>query len=158
MQLYKQYVRPHLEFSVQGWSPWSQAYKEVLEKVQRRAVGMVSGLQGRDYEARLRELGMTTLEERRHQADMSMMHKVMTGSEDDERVAWFTPPTEAAARTRRQADPLNVRENDGRLETRRNFFTVQVCQPWNAVPGDIKRQPTAASFKHAYSDFRKGMI
>jgi hypothetical protein len=158
MQLYKQYVRPHLEFSVQAWSPWSQADKDVLEKVQKRAVGMVSGLQGRDYEDRLRELGMTTLEERRHQADMSMMHKVMTSSKDEERVAWFTPPTEAAARTRRQADPLNVRENDGRLETRRNFFTVRVCQPWNAVPGDIKRRPTAASFKHAYSDFRKGMI
>jgi hypothetical protein len=73
-------------------------------------------------------------------------------------VVGFTPPTEAAARMRRQADPLNVRENDGRLDTRRNLFTVRVCQHWNAIPGDIKRRPTAASFKHAYADFRKGMI
>jgi hypothetical protein len=87
-----------------------------------------------------------------------MMHKVMTGRDEEERAAWFKPPTEAAARTRRQADPLNVRENDGRLETRRNFFTVRVCQSWNAIPGDIKRRPAAASFKHAYSGFRKGMI
>jgi hypothetical protein len=83
MQLYKQYVRPHLEFSVRAWAPWSQADKDVLERVQRRAVGMVSGLQGRDYEARLREIGMTTLEERRHQADMGMMNKVMTGREEE---------------------------------------------------------------------------
>ena len=38
MNLYKQYVRPHLEFSVAAWSPWTQEDKEILEKVQRRAV------------------------------------------------------------------------------------------------------------------------
>jgi ribonucleases P/MRP protein subunit RPP40 len=42
IQLYKQYVRPHLEFAVQAWSPWLQSDKDVLEKVQRRAVNMVS--------------------------------------------------------------------------------------------------------------------
>ena len=46
MQLYKQYVRPHLEFAAPAWSPWTQGDKETLEKVQRRAVRMVSGLQG----------------------------------------------------------------------------------------------------------------
>jgi hypothetical protein len=61
MKLYVQYVRPHLEFSVQAWSPWTEADKECLEKVQRRAMGMVSGLAARDYEERLRELGHTTL-------------------------------------------------------------------------------------------------
>jgi hypothetical protein len=55
-------------------SPWHQADKEVLEKVQRRAVAMVSGLYGRVYEDRLRELGLMTMEERRHQADMLQMY------------------------------------------------------------------------------------
>ena len=36
LQLYKTYVRPHLEFAIQSWSPWTAADKEVLEKVQRR--------------------------------------------------------------------------------------------------------------------------
>ena len=40
---YKVYVRPQLEYFVVSWSPWTQQDKEVLEKVQRRAVGMVSG-------------------------------------------------------------------------------------------------------------------
>ncbi len=44
---YVQYVRPHLEFSVQSWSPWTKADKECLEKVQRRAEGMMSGLAAR---------------------------------------------------------------------------------------------------------------
>jgi hypothetical protein len=38
VQLYKQYVRPHLDFAVQAWSPWQQADKEALEKVQRRSM------------------------------------------------------------------------------------------------------------------------
>jgi ribonuclease P/MRP protein subunit RPP40 len=39
--------------------------KETLEKVQRRAVGMVSNLRERSYEGRLAEAGMTSLEDRR---------------------------------------------------------------------------------------------
>jgi ABC-type transporter MlaC component len=48
-QLYKQYVRPHLDFAVQAWSPWLQADIKVLERVQQRAVKMVSGLRSQDY-------------------------------------------------------------------------------------------------------------
>jgi hypothetical protein len=35
VNLYKQYVRPHLEFAIQAWSPWTQQDKEELERVQR---------------------------------------------------------------------------------------------------------------------------
>jgi hypothetical protein len=69
VQLYKQYVRPHLDFAVQAWSPWLQADITVLEKVQQKAVKMVSGLRSHDYTERLKELRLTTLTERRHQAD-----------------------------------------------------------------------------------------
>jgi Reverse transcriptase (RNA-dependent DNA polymerase)/Endonuclease-reverse transcriptase len=156
-QLYKQYVRPHLEFAVQAWSPWLQADKELLESVQRRAVGMVSGLQSRDYEGRLRELKLTTLEERRHQADMLQMYKLMSGEQAAE-AAWFRPAPQAAARTRQNADPLNVRPNHGRLELRRNAFSVRAGEPWNAVPAHIKRSGTAAGFKRAYANHREAMI
>jgi hypothetical protein len=140
VRLYKQYVRPHLEFAVQAWSPWLQADKEALEKVQRRAVNMVSGLQSHSYEERLKELNMTTLEERRHQADMQLMYSLCHGKQGLDRSEWFRPPTAAAARTRRLADPLNVGPNSGRLEIRRNFFTVRAGEPWNRVPPGIKRR------------------
>ena len=54
VQLYKQYVRPHLEFAVPAWSPWTIGDKDTLEKVQRRAVRMISGLQGATYKAKLK--------------------------------------------------------------------------------------------------------
>jgi hypothetical protein len=52
---------PHLEFASQAWSPWLTGDKEVLEKVQRKAVGMVSGLEGKSYEERCKELGLETV-------------------------------------------------------------------------------------------------
>ena len=50
VQLYTTYVRPHLELAIQAWSPWTAADKEVLEQVQKRAIIMVSGQRGCDYE------------------------------------------------------------------------------------------------------------
>ncbi len=37
-------VLPHLDFAIQAWNPWRAKDKEVLQKVHRRAIGMVSGL------------------------------------------------------------------------------------------------------------------
>ena len=63
--LYKTFVRPHLDYCAQAWSPWTKADIDVLEAVQRRAVMMVTNLRGRSYEERLAELEMVTLEKRR---------------------------------------------------------------------------------------------
>ena len=38
MRIYKQYVRPHLEFSTKAWSPWGGADKARLKKIQQQAV------------------------------------------------------------------------------------------------------------------------
>jgi hypothetical protein len=118
---------------------------------------MVSGLQSRDYEDRLKELGLTTLEERRHQADMLLMYKLQKGDGQLGEAGWFAPPLPAAARMRRHADPLNVQPNQGRLELRRNAFSVRAGALWNAVPADIKRACTAENFKRQYAAHRNGM-
>jgi hypothetical protein len=158
MQLYKQYVRPHLEFAVQAWAPYNAADIEVLEKVQRKAVGMVSGLRGQDYAAKLTELRLTTLSKRRHQADMLMMYKLMHGHDQLDEESWFTPPPPVAARMRRHANQLNVRPNHGRLELRQNAFLVRAGEAWNLVPPAIKRACTATAFKSSYAKHRLGMI
>ena len=67
VRLYKTNVHPNLEFAGQAWSV---ADKDILENVQRRAVRMVSGLKSAEYKERLKELDITNLEEKRHQADM----------------------------------------------------------------------------------------
>ena len=69
-RLYKTYVRPHLEYAVQSWNPWTQADIEVLEKVQARALRYMSGCEGSSYEERLKAANLTTLEARRERGDM----------------------------------------------------------------------------------------
>ena len=154
VQLYKTYVRPHLEFAVQAWAPWTSADKEVLENVQNRAVRMVSGLKAAGYEERLTELGLLSLEERRHQADMAMVYKILHGYEDIDPAGMFTIATKVARVTRSTADPLNVRVRHGRLDCRKYSFSVRVTEPWNTVPSDIKNSRTVMGFRTAYAKFR----
>jgi hypothetical protein len=144
--------------SVQAWSPCHQAGKEALEKVQRKAVGMVSGLQGAEYEQQLKELGLTTLEERRHQSHMLYMYRICHEKDGSVRADWFEPTPPATARMRQHADPLNVRPLHRQLDIRRNFFSVQAGKQWNAIPRTIKRAKMAASFKKQYAAFRDEMI
>jgi hypothetical protein len=56
---------------------WTEGDRNCLEKVQQRAVKRISGLERNVYDERLRELNLPTLLERRHQADMAMVHKIL---------------------------------------------------------------------------------
>jgi hypothetical protein len=109
VRLYAQYVRPHLEFTVPAWSPLQEGDKEVLEKVQKRAVRMISGLEGKTYKERLKEVGLLSLEERRHQADMVQTYKIVTGKDMVKSETWFQSETLTGRATRSTDDPLNVR-------------------------------------------------
>ena len=72
-------MRPHLEYCIQAWSPYWKADKEKLEKVQRRAVNMVAGLRGKSYQEKLKEVGLTFLEDRREIGDMIQTLRIIHG-------------------------------------------------------------------------------
>ena len=97
---------------------------------------------------------MTTLEERRHQMDMAQMFKIIKGHDDVDRSEWFDMAATAPRATRAAADPLNVRLNHGRLDIRKNFFSVRVTEAWNRVPNEIKMQKTVSGFKKNYAVHR----
>ena len=65
MQLYKSLVRPILEYCIQAWRPYLEKDINVLEMVQKRATKLISCLSEMGYEARLKILGLTTLETQR---------------------------------------------------------------------------------------------
>jgi len=157
-RLYVQYVRPHLEFASVAWTPWHEADKAVLERIQQRAVSMISGLKGATYEEKLAELGLTTLEERRHQADMLQTFKIMRGFDNVDSATWFQRVDTSVRTTRSAADPLNLRAQPARLDIRRNFFSNRVIEPWNLVPSELKNARTVGFFKRAYRRHRMEMV
>ena len=65
LPLYKSLVCPRLEYCVQAWSPFLRKDIELLEKVQKRATRMIDGFADKNYNEKLKELGLTTLETRR---------------------------------------------------------------------------------------------
>ena len=156
-RLYKVYVRPHLQYCSSAWSPYTVADKELLENVQRRAVRMISNLQG-SYEQKLRVLGLTTLEENRVRGDMVEMYKMMTGKGKVDFRDWFqlAPSREGAGNTRGSTGYLNVMVSpQSNSEVRRNFFSHRCPRLWNSLPDSVKMVNTVDGFKAAYDDHVK---
>ena len=78
LQIYKVFVRPHLEYAITAWAPWHKKDMEVLEKIQHRATRRMSDIRG-SYEQRLQQLDLTTLEERRRRGDAIETFKYLRG-------------------------------------------------------------------------------
>jgi len=79
--LYKCYVRPHLEYCIQAWSPFLRKDIVCSEQVQRRATKLVEGFRKFDYDTRLKKPGLTTLEKRRINGDLTETFKILTDRE-----------------------------------------------------------------------------
>ena len=152
LKLYKTYVRPHLEYCQAAWSPWTEGDKSILEKVQQRAVKLMTNLKSKTYEGRLKELGLTSLVERRKRGDLITMYRIMTGKDKVDPARWFTmtTPRGGALSTRQNTGWLNVEKPPrSNLELRRNQFSQRVIDDWNWLPDWVKKAKTVNSFKNS---------
>ena len=162
--LYKTFIRPKLEYNVAAWCPWTEADAKTLERVQERAVRMVSNRRGTTYEERLKNVGLTTLRERRERGDAIETFKALKGFSRIDRQEWFHvsgPDARATRRTTsvteegetRRADSLYGKRSN--LEVRKHFFTTRVVDLWNGLPDDVREQKTINGFKTAYDRWKQ---
>jgi hypothetical protein len=144
LNIYKTYVRPHLEYCVQVWSPWFQKDIDCLESVQRRATKMVTGLKQLSYQQRLDCLGLTTLAERRRRGDLLETFKIMKGKENiDCRKFFKMDPNVHGVR----GNSLRIFTPSVRTTLRKSFFSQRVLRSWNGLTQQAVDSDTLNAFK-----------
>lgn len=74
-------MRTHLQYHhIQLSDPHHKKHKGLLEGVQRRAAKMIRGLESLSYEESLREVGLFSLEKRRHHGDVITAFQYLRGA------------------------------------------------------------------------------
>ena len=150
VQLYKVFVRPHLEYCQQACSPYLMKGQTKLEQVQRRATKLVKSLEELPYEQRLKELNLYSLQDRRTRGDLILMYRIMTKDIGITSTDIFKLKTSV---TRGHSLAVQYRKINT-LDIRQNFFTERVIKPWNNLPQEIVSSPNIKMFKKSYDKWR----
>ena len=169
IKLFTSRVRCHLEYAVQAYSPWLQKDIDLLESVQRRALRQVRGLHG-TYEEKLKQCGLTLLEDRRVRGDLIQTFKIVNQIDDLPVETFFKMAEERHSHaTRRQVtivpgdkpeeedrvDNRNFVKQQAKGDLRRNFFSFRVVDQWNNLPSAVKNAENVNNFKNLYDSWVK---
>ncbi|GAB0210400.1 hypothetical protein GRJ2_003505800 [Grus japonensis] len=125
------------------WGPQYKRHIELLERVQRRAMNMIRGLEHLSYEDRLRELGLFSLEKRQLWGDLIAALPVPEGAYRKAGEGLFI--RDCSDRTR--GNGFKVKEGRFRLDVRKKFFPVGVVRHWHRLPREAVDAPSLAVFK-----------
>nr|VZH94989.1 unnamed protein product [Spirometra erinaceieuropaei] len=143
-KIFGTFVRPHLEYAIQVWRPWTAKDYTVLEKVQRRATKMTQGLGALPYETRLSILNLFPLSYRQLRGDLILTFRIINGLDCClDPTDYFTQANTPNLR----GHPLKLRAGKSRTNGRKSFFSNRVVAAWNSLPTDVVTSSCVNSFK-----------
>jgi hypothetical protein len=142
-KLYKSYVRPHIEFAVPAWSPYTKKDINTLEKVQDRATKTIHSIRHLPYHTRCAHLQLSPLTVRRLRGDLIQQFKISTSVDE---VNWHNSPLVSEARGGHRK---HLRREIVRCcNQRHEFFTNRIANNWNALEDEIVYSKTVNQFKN----------
>ena len=121
-----------------------------IENIHSRFTKILPGLFNYSYIARLEQLQLKTLEERRIANDLMFLFKMIHGQVDVDFNKYFSFNSNNF-NTRGHSLKLNV--NYSRLDCRRHFFCNRVINIWNGLPESIISLRRFDRFKIAINDY-----
>ena len=115
--------------------------KEILEAVQ--------------LQSEARGVGHDHLGGEEREGDLIQAYKVLHGKERVSFQTWFQmcAALEDRRGTRAREGMFNVERLEGRLELRKNFWSVRVADKWNQLPDLVKSANTVNSFKNGLDNW-----
>ena len=150
--LYNTLIRPLLEYCVQAWSPHLRKDIDLLENVQRRATKLVWRLKNMDYETRLKELNLTSLEDRRTRGDMIYTYRLINGWEGVDYSKFFALEDH---HYNLRGHSKKIARTNMNLNVRRFFFSRRVIEKWNSLTEDEVSATSTSTFKAKYDEIEK---
>ena len=142
--IYKSIIRPILEYGNAVWSPHKRKYIDLLESVQKRFTKHIVGMNGLDYEDRLKKLCLPSLEFRRFRGDMIEMYKITHNLYDPETTNTLINYNNSITRAHKYK-LLKQRVNTNHFQ---NFFTNRVINSWNNLPNEAVSATSLNIFKN----------
>ena len=155
-QIYKVFIRPHLEYAVTSWAPWHKKDIDTLEKIQRRATRRMSDIHG-TYHERLNQLGLATLEERRTWGDAVEVFKYGEGFLEINKETIFKTNTAIQPKTRHQRSFLPLKVPRANLDLRKNFFSIRGAKLWSNLPSAMSETSSVNRFKNMYDAYMNNL-
>ncbi|MBY0580626.1 MAG: reverse transcriptase family protein [Rickettsiales bacterium] len=145
--LYTAFIRPHLEFAVQAWSPFLKQDIDKIEKIQKRATKLAPTIRKLSYEARLNIMQLTSLEERRLRGDLIQQYKIQHGHD---KINWVANDCENALEEGPclRQHKFKMRKPFSRNTFRYHFFQNRVANAWNSLPSEIIEATSINNFKN----------
>ena len=119
------------EYCIQAWRPYLKKDINVLERVQKRATKLISGLSEMGYEERLKILGLTTLETRRLRGDLIDVFKILKRYENIDQQVFFD-----MSQSSLRGHSLKLNKKKVRLDVAKFSFSNRVVNEWKSVRPD----------------------
>jgi hypothetical protein len=142
--LFGTFVRPHLEYGVQAWSPYLSRDINHLENVQRQATRCVRGLRHLTYEARLTRMKLFSMRRRRLRGDLIEAFKIIKQIDKVDSEYFFQRSHTGNLR----GNPYKLYKPRVLTRNRLFSFSIRVISPWNKLPAEVVTAKDVTQFKN----------
>ncbi len=144
LPLYISFVRLHLEYALQFFSPPHVKDIVRLEALLQRTTKMITSLRNKSYEDRLAQLNLCSLEKRRLRGKNIERFEILKVFTKVDANKMFSIDNTSRTRT----DGVKLRCKQVQLDCTKFFFTNDVVKEWNKFPPLVVQCDTISSFNN----------